>query len=128
MGNTTGGLPWPEPTMPVRDGAAAIRALAEATDKIHYPPHLSFYVFDKNVTTDGNGLFLVAWAPPIVGIVGGIITERTVGDANTPPTILRFVQMNNGGGQAIVKAWNPSTLAARANYGLDYSAIFWGTD
>jgi hypothetical protein len=32
MGTTAGGLPWPEPTLPVRDGAAAIRALAEAID------------------------------------------------------------------------------------------------
>lgn len=32
MGTTSGGLPWPEPTAPVRDGAAAIRSLAEAID------------------------------------------------------------------------------------------------
>lgn len=30
MGQTPQGLPWPEPTAPVRDGSAAIRALAEA--------------------------------------------------------------------------------------------------
>jgi hypothetical protein len=32
MGSTVNGLPWPEPTAPVRDGAAAIRALAEALE------------------------------------------------------------------------------------------------
>jgi hypothetical protein len=29
MGATANGYPWPEPTAPVRDGAAAVRALAE---------------------------------------------------------------------------------------------------
>jgi hypothetical protein len=32
MGTTAHGLPWPEPTAPVRDGSAAIRALAEALE------------------------------------------------------------------------------------------------
>jgi len=32
MGTTPRGLPWPEPSDPVRDGATAIRALAEAID------------------------------------------------------------------------------------------------
>jgi hypothetical protein len=32
MGITSGGLPYPEPTDPIADGAAAIRALAEAID------------------------------------------------------------------------------------------------
>jgi len=128
MGNTTGGLPWPDGTSFLVAGDNAIRALAEAVDKIHYPPHLSLYVIDGSVTTDANGLFTVAWAPPLLGIVGAILTERTIGDANTPPTILRVVQMNDGAGKALVRAWNPSTLTGRASYGLEYSAIFWGTD
>lgn len=32
MGQTAGGLPWPEPSAPVRDGALAIRQLAEVLD------------------------------------------------------------------------------------------------
>jgi hypothetical protein len=32
MGQTTNGLPWPEPTAPVRQGSADIRALAEAVE------------------------------------------------------------------------------------------------
>ena len=32
MGSTASGLPYPEPTAPVREGAQAIRALAEALD------------------------------------------------------------------------------------------------
>jgi hypothetical protein len=32
MGTTASGLPYPEPTAPVRDGALAIRQLAEAID------------------------------------------------------------------------------------------------
>lgn len=33
MGNTASGLPWPEPTAPVKDGAASVKALADALEK-----------------------------------------------------------------------------------------------
>ena len=57
MGNTAqAGLPWPEPTAPVRDGAAAMRALAEALD-----PRVPLKVFAGSggyTTNSGGGLAL----------------------------------------------------------------------
>lgn len=36
MGQTLGGLPWPENTDPLLAGAAAIRALAESVDRLYF--------------------------------------------------------------------------------------------
>lgn len=124
---TAGGLPYPLPTEPVKEGAVAIRNLAEATDRRIYPVNYSVVAIDKTVTTDVNGFFMVPWSP-LLTVIGGMANERTVGDYNTSPTILRIVQLNNGGGQATVRAFNPSTLGGRGNYGIEYSAIFWGFD
>ena len=44
MGTTVGGLPYPEPTDPIAQGAAAIRALAEAIDLTQWEPWTSFPV------------------------------------------------------------------------------------
>jgi hypothetical protein len=92
MGQTAGGLPYPEPTMPVRDGAAAIKALADALQTRGAGAR---WVVDKqNVTTGSTGYAVVTYpGGPFNGnpIVAGLI-EWTYGN------VLVSVDAAQGGG------------------------------
>jgi hypothetical protein len=62
MGNTAGGLPYPEPTAPVRDGAGNIKSLAdklEARGHGQRIEHRSVYA-----TMNAAGGFGISWARP----------------------------------------------------------------
>lgn len=73
MGQTTSGLPWPEPTAPVRDGASAIRALAESLDK--RLPYDQMVMGRGGYTTNGYGGIIVNVAGfTVVGLVA--VTEQ----------------------------------------------------
>lgn len=72
MGTTANGLPWPEPTAPVRDGAAAVRALAEAVD-----PKAPFKVFAGSGGFTVNAQGGIAINLPFQTIVTGIAAAQT---------------------------------------------------
>jgi hypothetical protein len=57
MGKTTNGVPWPEPTAPVRDGATDMRSMAEFTDGKLIRGGL------LDGTTDGGGWIDIPMSP-----------------------------------------------------------------
>jgi hypothetical protein len=104
MGQTPGGLPWPEPTDPLAAGAGAIRALAESVDRYWYhAERIAAYSIGGGGTdvTVGGGGGTAAWetiesnfaptivgpGPPTAGAAGFTIPATGAGiwfvDANT---------------------------------------------
>lgn len=58
--NTAGGWPYPLPTEPVRDGAVAIKALADQANKRLV--NLSVFGVRTVAAFDANGLWYAPWA------------------------------------------------------------------
>lgn len=94
MGTTTGGLPYPEPTDPIADGADAIRDLAEAVD-------LGFgsnrFVAGSTVdTTDSSGNLDVTFPVTFTGVPIVLYSIRVGTNNNVshwlilPPTTTGF--------------------------------------
>lgn len=82
---TPHGLPWPEPTNPVRDGAAAIRSLAEYVD-----PRVPWEVYATSGGYTTNQFGGIALTTPFNNVVLGVAQMRTSGYA---PIVL---QSSNG--------------------------------
>jgi hypothetical protein len=85
MGQTPHGAPWPDPASPTRDGAAAIRALAEWTD-LRAPWQV--YATSGGYTTNQFGG--VAITVPFASAVLGVAQMRTSGGVGI------FLQSSNG--------------------------------
>ena len=91
MGFTAQGLPWPEPTAPVRDGAAAIKALADALNA--RGSGFSWVAAKVSVTTSSTGIALVSFPVPFVSPPLAIqVGEWTYGNVHV------IVDSNQGGG------------------------------
>ena len=71
MGQTANGAPWPESTAPVRDGSAAIRALAEWVDPRAY---LRYMANSGGYTTNSNGGISIP--TPFQNVVVGVATPQ----------------------------------------------------
>lgn len=80
MGTTTHGLPYPEPTDPVADGAAAIKALAEALDalKVNRVRVAGGFVSKPDSATPAIGIILSAF-PAAVPYATWIDVSATFG-------------------------------------------------
>lgn len=77
MGTTTTGLPYPEPTDPVADGAAAIRALAEAIG--------STWTRQPGIVLNAGAVATGDIIMPAVGVVDSLVVN--LGAAVQPITI-----------------------------------------
>jgi len=86
-GYTPHGLPWPDPTNPVRDGATAIRTLAEYID-----PRVPWecYATSGGWTTNQFGGIAIG-SLPFNNVVLGVAQMRTSG-----PGAHIFLQSSNG--------------------------------
>jgi hypothetical protein len=103
MGLTPSGLPWPEPSAPVQQGAAAIRALAEAID-----PRASYkaMVVGGNYTTDAQGYF-------VINVPSGAVNGFMVDYFGTFQPIL--INPYNAGGTGVgFKVWSMGGTGAPA--------------
>jgi len=79
MGQTAGGLPYPEGTEPVRDGDNAIKALADAMQARGVGNRWA--AERQNITTGSTGIAIVAFLQPFTSqpVVAGLI-EWTYGN------------------------------------------------
>jgi hypothetical protein len=117
MGTTATGLPYPEPTAPVRDGAVAIKALADALTLQTAQAKLKF--FNAALTTNGTGdIAIVTGLATINGVVATMYGSDTVAK-----TCIRL----NGApaGSVWLRVFTGSTPLI--NSAVSYNAIIWGS-
>ena len=84
MGNTSPmSFPWPEPTMPVRDGAANIRSLAEAVNNKWRDQLGNLRIEARRITITPNGFgnAVVTFDKPFTNLP--VVTFAVWGDENT---------------------------------------------
>ena len=112
-GHTAYGLPYPDPTDPLADGANAIRALAEAIGpKVH--------IQSVGATSDGNGrVFAACPFMPVIGIAAPGIPSRGVifvfNAATATGGWFELYSVDNPNGSAMISA------------AVVFTAIFWGS-
>jgi len=123
MGNTTGGLPWPEPSAPVRDGAVAIRNLAESVDTRYGSKKKHYINWDGN--TDVNGLFSIA-VPTTSVIYGCLVQERNTGnDANMNPIYIRCYNIDQASHRLNCRAFLLNPWGVVSSGAVSVSTICW---
>ncbi len=112
MGTTAHGLPYPEPTAPVANGAADMRALAEAIDP-HYGVKVAAGV--ASVTTDafGNVVLGAPYVPAGCKVIAGVV----IGNQRDYPAwgVLNSQDIPLGGAAIAFKMMNGGTTTAIAN-------------
>jgi len=113
MGTTAGGLPYPEPTAPVRDGANNIKALADALQARGHGQRIEH----RSVYAEMNaaGGFGIQWArpftaaPEVAWILGnaaaGFVPVAGMLASGISPTGASGVACNAMTGQAVQNAW-----------------------
>jgi hypothetical protein len=76
-------FPWPEPSNPVRDGAAAIRALAESVNNKMRDQLGNMRIEARRITIDPNsfGNAVITFAKPFTNLP--VVTFAVWGDENT---------------------------------------------
>jgi len=122
MGQTAGGLPWPEGTDKVRDGDNAIRALADALQARGHG--LRVEARRVQVTTNAAGVAVVNFAspfpsPPILSVICG---SGDIGGFFL--TACLYDPQNDTGGRFSVGVRNEAANAAFAGtFFLHYWAI-----
>ena len=123
MGQTTGGLPWPEPTAPVRDGSVNIRSLAEATDT-RYGSKRKHYI-DKAQNTDVNGLLDID-VPTTATIYGCVVYERASDqNPNGPVILMRCYEINQASHKLRCRAYILNPFGVVSSGAVSFSAIVW---
>lgn len=106
MGQTSHQLPWPEPTAPVRDGAAAIRALAEVLD-----PRVPFQmtVISGGFTTAaGGGIAFTVPFQNVVGAAAMLVGSGAIGmqrASGSPPGQVWINPFNTTNGQLVTNTF-----------------------
>ena len=117
MGSTAHGLPWPDPTAPVRNGSADIRALAEAIDpRIPNKTYHTYGGYSTNVTGD-----VAIPTPGITTNVGMIGTIESTG------SYFMTKMAGPGNGVIVLRVFNSVTGAVLANGFIIMSVYTWGT-
>jgi hypothetical protein len=117
MGTTGTQLPYPDPTAPVRDGAAAIKALADRLT-VQLPQTLLKF-FNAAATTNGTGdIAIVTGLATVNGLVAILYGSDTVAK-----TCIRL----NGApaGQVWLRVFTGNTPLA--NTAVSYNAMVWGS-
>lgn len=123
MGTTTHGLPWPEPTAPVRDGAAAVKALAEMVDKQH---PATIRTGQVNISTDATGYFRLRFTDMMVT---GIVVQLWQAGINLGWNCALVAFEGSGGGfvSGTVHQITTAAHAVQANSAIQGYWIAWGT-
>jgi hypothetical protein len=120
MGTTGTGLPYPEPTAQVRNGAADIKALADALTAQNPAAKLRF--FSQSLTTNASGD--IALPVPGVNVSGATAITWNA----TPATAGAYLARITGAPAATV--WFRVFLASGAalvNSAVSFNAIVWGS-
>lgn len=119
-GATASGLPYPLPTEPVRDGANAVKALADALEKRGLG--LRFVVGQVIVTTNAAGGWGITYPSPF----GGNATLALAIDGGADGSALRTIGIQTGPtnlGMAGVAREPGGNFAANANIRITYLAM-----
>jgi hypothetical protein len=109
MPNTPNGLPYPLASDPVTQGAAAIEALARATDTALVAQNPGYRI-EAGRGAFVNGSTVVTFAKPFSGIPSVVITaEGSTGNAAAiqigAPTATGFTMWNGTGNNAFPISW-----------------------
>jgi hypothetical protein len=142
-GTTPSGLPYPLPTEPVRDGAAAIQALAVAVDRYASAPFCrvtlanaalpgsgatgwgctaeiadpsgALVAAPAGITVAKAGIYVVTFTPNITG-TGAVQMSIRVGDPNTGAVIGQGTGIGGHWDSATGILWAPSPTSVHPSF------------
>jgi hypothetical protein len=113
MGTTAGGLPYPEPTDPIAEGADAIKALAEAIERCRL-------VGSVAATSAANGVCTVTFGQTFASAPTVIITP-VFGSGGTDYTMYLIAATTTGFTARLFQAG--SVAAAGVTVRINYLAV-----
>jgi hypothetical protein len=123
-------IPYPEPTDPVRDGAANMRAIAERVAVLlqnALPGGIGFRFGSSVVTLGAGGDAVIPISPGFVRDIfpgGGSLTVAINGDASGSTLIIGSHSAQQWGHQWTVLCKNPGgTVAAPGPYRINWIAM-----